>query len=292
RLWPHNQPVSTETGELHSCWDDHEVQNTYSGGDPDGGDADYSAIPVGIPQFPPFQYSVKRRDAAYRAFFQSMPTFTIGRQRLYHKATFGRHVDLFVLDERQYRSVASRRFLGADQSEFLRSGLTQSSASWKVIANAVMIMGGGGSDSWEGFPAEREALLGVISQNEVQDVVFITGDMHACIAGDVQNAAEHTVATEFVCGSMTTPSTPEGWALIGRPGYGTADNPTMPQAEYDALNRPYYEELDFFSHGYVLCEAGAQTFKATYKKLETVRRESTALKASNSYTLHRGTPGL
>jgi alkaline phosphatase D len=101
-----------------SCWDDHEVQNNYAGRAGDG-----ESVPGGHP--------AARRRAAYRAFFEQMPTFSYGgSSRLYHRARFGQMVDLFVLDERQYResqpcgggtvpdcpeASAPRAFLGARQ---------------------------------------------------------------------------------------------------------------------------------------------------------------------------------
>ena len=298
-----------------SCWDDHDVQNDYAGGDPHGGEATSGGL-SGTGNAPPYNYTVARRDAAYRAFFRSMPTYAIGKQRLYHRAAFGRHVDLFVLDERQYRASQPcgdvvgpacaelphpRAFLGRQQNAFLRSGLTRSRATWKVIANEVVMMGVKTSpteyemfDAWQGYPTEREALLQVIRKEHVKNVVFVTGDYHAYIAGDVQTAAKQTVATEFVGGSITTPSTPEALALAGLPGSGTPDHPVVPAdqlASYREAN-PYYKELDFLSHGYVVCEAGPDTFKATYRKLATTRARSTRTKSSTTYTVHSGRPGL
>jgi alkaline phosphatase D len=292
-----------------SCWDDHEVQNDYAGGSPTGG-----AVTSG--NTPPYNYSAARRDGAYRAFFQMMPTFAQGKQRLYHKAQFGKHVDLFVLDERQYRAGQPcgdavgpacaelgkpRAFLGAQQNVFLRSGLQKSKASWKVIANEVVMMGlktdpnqYDAFDAWQGYPAEREALLQFIRKNKVADVVFVTGDYHAFIAGNVQTAAKQTVAAEFVGGSVTSASDPEVKSIIRKPGYGTPDNPSMPSAELATRKaaNPYYKELDFLSHGYVVCEAGPKTFKATYKKVKTIRAKSTALKSQKTYTVRRGRAGI
>ena len=147
---------------LISCWDDHEVQNDYSGGDPSGGTVS------GDP------YTPQRRDDAYRVFFEQMPTLPIGTSRLYHKAGFGRTLDLFVLDERQYRASnpcndeagppcadldEPRTMLGAAQLPFLTSGLTKSKATWKVIANEVVMSvlkadatSLADYDAWDGFP--------------------------------------------------------------------------------------------------------------------------------------------
>lgn len=306
-----------------SCWDDHEVQNDYAGADPAGGvttpaigTSPQGALALGAG--PPYTYTTARRAAAYRAFFRNMPTFAIGPSRLYHRAAFGRHMDLFVLDERQYRArqpcgdavgpacaelPADRAFLGRRQNAFLRSGLDRSKATWKVIANEVVIQGLKVDeqtyetfDGWQGYPAEREALLESIRRNRVEDVVFVTGDWHAFIAGDVRTAqgTGAPVATEFVGGSITSPGTPETNTLLGIPGYGTLDAPSIPAAEMATRRaaNPYSKELDYVSHGYVVCEAGSKTFKATYKKLETVRRRTTALRSSKTYTVHRGTPGL
>jgi alkaline phosphatase D len=287
-----------------SLWDDHEVQNDYAGGDPKGG-----AV-TGDP------YSTARRNLAYDVFFEQMPTFPVrkGGHRLYHTASFGHHVDLFVLDERQYRAAqpfanrrgpdgpergAPRSFLGAQQLAFARGGIKRSKATWKVIANEVVIMPiklddqtFDAFDAWQGYPVEREALLKTVA--DVDDVVFITGDYHAFIAGDVQTAAGKTVATEFVGGSVSSATEPEVNAIVKTPGWGTPDAPAMPPDELArrVAANPWYSELDYLHHGYVVCEASKSSFKATYKKTKTIRRRSTALASSKTYTVHKGRAGL
>ncbi|MFN8175946.1 MAG: alkaline phosphatase D family protein [Solirubrobacteraceae bacterium] len=287
-----------------SLWDDHEVQNNYAGGDPTGGDIN-----------PP--YSVARRNAAYRAWIENMPTYFErgGRYRLYHKASFGRLVDLFVLDERQYRAGQpcddsgkvcadwdrERAFLGTQQAAFARGGLARSRAAWKLIANGVMIMPVKVSDTeystfdtWIGYPREREALLRSIESNRVKDVVFLTGDYHAFIAGNVQTAAGKTVATEFVGGSITSASDPEVSAILKKPGYGTPDHTTQPASELAtqrAVN-PWFRELDYLHHGYVVCHATAKELKVTLKKLETIRRQTTRLHSTRTFRVRRGRSGI
>jgi alkaline phosphatase D len=286
---------------LISVWDDHEVQNNYAGGAPGGGDVSG-------------EYSVGRRNTAYRAFFESMPTFAIGRRRLYHRASFGSMVDLYVLDERQYRAAQPRcevgapcpeldeprAFLGESQLDFVRSGIGRSKAAWKVIANAVPIMplkkdesDPGYFDGWEGYPVEREALLRTV--RDAGDVVFVTGDYHAFISGDVKTRDEQTVAAEFVGGSITTFSDTELRAIGGAPGFGTPDDPKVPasyvRAQREANGR-IFDDLDYIHHGYVTCRASTKSFKATFKKLETVRRRTTDLAEVRSWKVRRGVPGL
>ena len=87
------------------------------------------------------------------------------------------------------------------------------------MANEVMIMPAklpNGAfaqfDQWQGYPVEREQLLGYIQANGIKDVVFVTGDIHTFIAGDVRTArrAGPSVAVEFVGGSITSRGIGEG----------------------------------------------------------------------------------
>ena len=284
-----------------STWDDHEVQDNYAGGSSQGGE-------VRAP------YSKAKRDLAYRAFFEAMPTYAIsGNSRIYHKARFGKHVDLFVLDERQYRASQPgskgddtsklsdpRAFLGKSQLQFAQSELTKSKASWKVIANEVPIFDffasngqRGNVDIWQGYPTEREALLRTI-RDKVNDVVFVTGDYHVFMAGDVRTASGQVVATEFVGGSITSASDEEILAIARIEGYGTPDDPKVPKSLVDAIlkNNPWLDQYDPIHHGYVVCEADSKSFKATFKKLDTIRRKSTKLFNTKTYTVKRGVAGI
>ena len=66
--------------------------NDYAGSLPDGG------LPAAAAT------RVARRNAAYQAFFEAMPFVPSGRSRIYRTLRFGRHAELILLDERQYRA--------------------------------------------------------------------------------------------------------------------------------------------------------------------------------------------
>jgi alkaline phosphatase D len=194
-----------------STWDDHEVMNNYAGGTgADGGDAARSK-PNSNPAFSYVGWSEDRKINAYKAWFDNMPTFPqdTGGYKLYHKAGFGKNLDLWVLDERQYRAAQPcghlatnidpasctelanpRDFLGSDQMSWLQGGLAASGAKWKVIANEVVIMPTktpsgnlGSNDDWTAYPGERESLLSAIRTGGISNVVFATGDYHTFMAG-------------------------------------------------------------------------------------------------------------
>ncbi len=57
-------------------------------------------------------------------------------------------------------------------------------------------------DSWQGYPQEREHLLQHIAQNGIADVVFLAGDVHTFVAGDV--------CAGMGSGRRSRPSSPPG----------------------------------------------------------------------------------
>ena len=293
-----------------AIWDDHEVLDNYAGGaGPSGGLA------------PEFRYTAARREAAYRAFFESMPTYGVARgsERIYRALRFGRNVDLVLLDQRQYRADQPcgdaqigdpcpelgepRNFLGRRQLSFVKKRLSSSPAAWKVIANQAMVMptrypGGKyiGFDSWQGYPVERRELLAHVRRERVRDVVFVTGDIHTFVAGDVRvdNDDRKPVATEFVGGSISSIGLGEGGGGI-LPG---ADpfNPRTPQAIIDVLRseNPWVKDADFDRHGYGIATATDRSFRCTLRRVETIKRRSRRLLPAGalSYRLARGEPSL
>jgi len=172
-----------------------------------------------------------------------------------------------------------------------------------VVGSEVMMMPAkvlGGSyytfDSWQGYQTEREELLGHIKSKGIDDVVFVTGDIHTFIAGDVrtEDGAGDTVATEFVGGSITSQSLGEtnldagGGVTIP----GNDADPNTPQALIDALRsiNPWVDQADFDHHGYGLVKATGKTFDVTLKRVQTIKRRSTATLPSTGfrYTVARG----
>ena len=292
-----------------SIWDDHEVQDNYAGAaGPTGGLA------------PELEYSRARRAAAFRAYFESMPTYPVGRgNRIYTARRFGRTVDLILLDQRLYRAdqpcgdaqvgppcaelEQPRDFLGDRQMDFVKRRLSSSPGAWKVLANQVMVMptlypGGSyiGFDSWQGYPGERRELLEHIRRRKIKDVVFVTGDIHTFVAGDVRvnNEDSVPVATEFVGGSITSPGLGEGGGGV-LPGANPLD-PQTPESIVDLLRstNPWAADADFDHHGYGLVTATDDDLKCTFRRIDSVKRRSRTALPDNrfSYRITRGHPSL
>jgi alkaline phosphatase D len=283
-------------------WDDHEVQDNYAGGAPDGG------LPPGK------HFSAARKKAARQAFFESMPAFP-GGTKLYRKLSFGKNVDLFIMDQRSYRAnqpcddavVAPcadydqpRDFLGRTQMSWLKDGLSKSKAKWKVMANEVTIMPtrvlGGANytyDNWVGYPQEREELLTHIRDEKISDVVFVTGDIHTFIAGDVRTgdgSTGETVATELVGGSITSQSLGETDldAGGGTKIQGNDKNPATAPALIDALRgiNPQVDNADFDHHGFGSVTASPSGFTCEMVRMDTIKKRSTKKLPSADWTYH------
>jgi phosphodiesterase/alkaline phosphatase D-like protein len=183
-------------------WDDHEIANNYSNRNP--------------------HLSPAQRQAGYRAAFEWLPrmTYARDRHRIYKRLSYGRMADVFLLDERQYRTGEGdgqpRRMLGDGQMSWLIDGLRRSRARWKIIAQQVRVApfgpGGRNMDAWAGYPEDRVRLLSAIEAAGIQNVVFLTGDQHVFMASvlssDFEEMAEgrrRGAATEYLGGSVTSP---------------------------------------------------------------------------------------
>ena len=201
-------PGLRELHRLHPTahvWDDHEVVNNYTDNDP-----------------PP---AAAQRMAAYRAAFEWLPrmTFPRERHRIYKRMQFGGVADVFLLDERQYRTGKNdgqpRSMLGRGQLDWLANELKASRATWKIVANQVVMAARqegeerASGDSWDGYADERRVLLAELERVGVENVVFLTGDAHVFMASLLTSdfeafAADQSrrpAAVEYVGGSVTSP---------------------------------------------------------------------------------------
>jgi alkaline phosphatase D len=291
-----------------SIWDDHEVIDNYAGGAPGNGEV------------PPLAESLQR--AAYRAYFESMPTYAGPPRRgsrIYKAMRFGRNVDLVLLDQRQYRGdqpcgdkqlgaacpelEQPRDFLGRRQMNFVKRRLDRTPAVWKLLASQTMAMktiypGGQyiGFDAWQGYPGERRELLQFIKSKNIRDVAFLTGDIHTFIAGDVRinDNDKVPVATEFVGGSITSQGLGEGGGGLV-PG-ADPRNPKTPQAIIDLLRsqNPWVKDAEFDHHGYALVTASRSALSVRFRRTAGTKTRGAGRlpDAPYTYRLKRGQKSL
>jgi len=160
---------------VYVIWDDHEVRNNYAG---------------------PFDNQMPAGRQALREYWP-IRLASDDPHRLYRTVRAGADLELFILDTRQYRSRnadqdgPAKTMLGERQLQWLLRGLTESTATWKVIVTTVplSISKGGdtavpGNDGWAGgpdgtgFERERQVIVDYILGRKVKNVVFLAGDVH------------------------------------------------------------------------------------------------------------------
>jgi alkaline phosphatase D len=182
-------------------WDDHEVTNNWSASKDLSTNAAYTEKNVPL---------LVARGA--RAFQEYAPMHRHGddeRERVYRHIPYGPLLDVFVLDMRSYRGPNGENretsqseatdFLGRAQLEWLKRGLWNSRATWKVIAADMPIglfvrdgQNAAGKDIFEaiangagpalGRELEMAGLLQFIKHKNIKNTVWLTADVHYCAA--------------------------------------------------------------------------------------------------------------
>lgn len=93
-------------------------------------------------------------------------------------------VDIFLLDNRTYRSAASappseNSYLGERQVRWLLDALSASRASFKLIASGSQVISPYSRfESYAQHPGELQRLLRGIKERRVEGVIFLSGDRH------------------------------------------------------------------------------------------------------------------
>ena len=177
-------------------WDDHEVVNNWSDSKDLSSDDRYTEKNVPL--------LIARGATAFTEYAPLRPFSAQEQDRVYRHIPYGRLVDLLVLDMRSYRGPNTAndqeeqgpetRFLGEQQLRWLKHRLRTSKAVWKVIASdmPVGLIVPDGAERFEnmangdGPPRGRELemaeLLKFIKINNIDNIVWLTADVHYCAA--------------------------------------------------------------------------------------------------------------
>lgn len=304
-----------------TTWDDHEIANDgYIDGaeNHNPGEGDWEA----------------RKARATQAYFEWLPIRDNGDQQVYRSFSYGQMADLMVLDTRfEGRTIQltdmrdltfndMRTMLGAEQKSWLLNHLDNSEAHWKVIANQVMFapfnVGFGAAngaltnadavfgveafflDIWDGYPAERQQIVDHITNNDIDNVVILSGDIHSSFASDVVTnpalypleqfqylpipnpaydpaTGQGSAAVEFVTPSVSAANFDENL------GAGTAtqfefimNNPIeIPPGSGNFLNyNPHMKHVDLDQNGYVLLDLQQGQAQGNFYYVPTVLQPS------------------
>ncbi len=201
-----------------TIWDDHESANDAwtDGAENHGPDeGDWNA----------------RRLAAIRAYQEWMPIRDLP-SGLFRSFRIPGLLDLVLLDTRLAGRDArvdgkdhagaddpARSLLGAEQTAWLLAQLTaskQARTRWRVIGQQVVfsplrgLFGEFNPDAWDGFRANRRAILDHLEREGIGDVIVLSGDVHSAWALDVPGPADD-------------PRGPGAFAPVGERSYGAVE---------------------------------------------------------------------
>lgn len=224
-----------------AVWDDHEsADNSYKDGaenhDPET-EGDWAT----------------RKAAAIKAYTEWMPIRGGEDGKIFRSFSYGNLADLIFLDTRLWGrdeqdgkllgeapvEEPGRSLLGDDQETWLDDQLKTSQAHWRVVGQQVMMAflkttgapnsEGGGTlvnhDQWQGYPGSQQRFMSLLSDNQIDNVVVLTGDIHSgwgCdLTPDPNNPDAYdpetgagSVAVEFVTSAVTSPGFPAAIANV------------------------------------------------------------------------------
>jgi alkaline phosphatase D len=206
------------TTSVYVTWDDHEVADNYLPGHPLAG--------VGHKAF--LDYWPIRRDPREP-------------QRIYRSFRWGKALELFILDARQYRDPARGTMLGGAQKSWLMEGLSRSSAIFKFVATSVT-MEGGGRDRWDGYPKERAEILHYIKSKKISGVMFLSADLHYAAITRIRNGGG---LRDITAGPLAAPLNRITNPSAGRFEFFLAENFNFAKITVDPQTAPEHALVEF-----------------------------------------------
>lgn len=145
---------------------------------------------------------------------------------LWRSFRWGLTAEFFLLDLRTERRPTTRatpgeRFVSTEQLEWLKAGLADSPCHFKVVMTSVPMAAfpeaswPGRADRWQGYAVQREELLAHLDARNVENVVFISGDIHLGTVHSIEVAGPRRRFLE-VCAGPAANVNPLG--LVLEPG--------------------------------------------------------------------------
>ncbi|RCW46699.1 alkaline phosphatase D [Halopolyspora algeriensis] len=273
-------------------WDDHEAENNWADETPEE----------------PQENWMKRRAAAFRAYYENMPLRSTSRpqgpdMQLYRRIQWGGLANFHMLDTRQYRHdqacgdgynvecperfAPNRSITGDRQEQWILDGFANTSARWDVLGQQVFfsqldLTPGSGEgynvDAWDGYVANRDRIAHAMGNSKVRNGVVLTGDVHRHWAAEIKDSHEHPdsrpVGTEFVTTSITSS------------GDGSDDT------NRDVLDDNPHVKFYADRRGYVRTKFSGSRLRADYRVLPYVTRKGARTETAATFVVEDGDPTL
>ncbi len=236
----------------YTVWDDHESSNNSWEGGAENHDTTEGDWFV-------------RKMAASKTYFEWMPirdNTNPNDYNIYRSISLGDLGKIILLDTRlEERSEqvpatsseiddTSRTIIGAAQKQWFKNELSSPNGKWKIVAQQVMfapleIFGGTivNADQWDGYRADRTEIINHVMDNDINNVVVLTGDIHTSWANDIP-----------IPGATYNPQTGDGSAFVEFVVSGITsgvENIPVGTSIIQTLN-PHMKYIDLSQRGYLV----------------------------------------
>jgi alkaline phosphatase D len=163
--------------------DDHEIANNFV-----------------VADLPPDQLA-----AGLGSLYDHLPLDGAPGDALWTSHRWGLTAELFVLDGRLERQRDQDRFVSEAQLTWLVDRLQDSPCHFKILLNSVPLAKlppgwPGFGDRWEAYPEQRDALLDTITEANIENVWFLTGDLHAGLVHRLEGSGPRAELLEIMVG--------------------------------------------------------------------------------------------
>jgi alkaline phosphatase D len=254
-----------------------------------------------------------RRAAAIQAYHEWLPIRdqpSANGPFIFRSFRFGQLADLIMLDTRLHGrdrqldnrfdeaglADSRRTILGVDQQAWLAEQLRASvrnGTGWRLIGQQLMfgqLIDDDGLllnvDQWDGYPASRAMILDQLEQEQIDNVVVLTGDIHTAWALDIARepmsrdydpaTGRGSLAVELVTTSVTSPG-PKG------------EPAELEQREQSVVSdRPHIHFVNLRERGYLLLDVDEQRTRGEFWFVDTVSERGDGERLAAAYVTESG----
>lgn len=190
---------------VYATWDDHEID--------DNSNFDRETMD---PE------ELIRRQNAMDSYFELVPIDGEGPDyQIWRTFRWGLTAEIIVLDCRYERRPSQGLYMSNAQMEFLEDRLLNSPCRFKIVMNSVPITNMplqwdiAANDRWDGYPDSRNRVRDFINNNDIDNVLFVSGDFHCSFLSRVEPSGMDTFSQlrEVACASGNSNPIPN--ALLG-----------------------------------------------------------------------------
>ena len=264
-----------------------------------------------------------RLSMAKKAFYEWIPIRESSDTSIYRTLNYGNLVDLIMLDtriegrEEQILSITdpnlyspARTMLGTKQRDWFLSAIKNSTAKWKIIGNQVIFSEFNVAwaaqppmtpeqteslflDIWDGYPAERHNIITYIDNENIDNIVFLTGDFHSTFAFDVADTVVNpitlgytpvpnynpatgfgSVAVEFATPSISSANFDENVGVPTATVLEAQINQPITQISPVSNPNPHMKYVDLDQHGYFILDIKDDSTQANWYFVDKINEES------------------